>query len=64
MTYELRHPDGRGVISPIPNCGYDQRTLASLRQAGFVLYKDGVPVKSRRRDDIHGRGSDGEAFTK
>ena len=50
MIYELRHPDGRGVISPVLNCGYDARTLASLRQAGFVLYRDGVPVKSRRKE--------------
>lgn len=52
MTYELRHPDGRGVISPVLNCGYDARTLASLRQAGFVLYRDGVPVKPRRKEAI------------
>ena len=27
-----------GVQSPVPNCGYDQKTLESLRKAGWHLY--------------------------
>lgn len=27
-----------GVQSSVPNCGYDQKTLESLRKAGWHLY--------------------------
>lgn len=43
--WELRHPDGRGVVSSIPYCGYSKDTLASLRRSGFQLYHSGKLIK-------------------
>lgn len=33
-----------GVSSPAQNCGYDKRTLESLKAAGWHLYRDGEKV--------------------
>lgn len=44
-VWSLSHPDGRGVTSSIPYCGYTKHQLAQLRAAGFVLYHNGKIIK-------------------
>ena len=49
-TYSIRK-DGRTMAqSPLPNLGYDARTLAGMAMAGYTLLKDGrrVPMGQRR----------------
>lgn len=49
-TYSIRK-DGRTMAqSPLPNLGYDARTLAGMARAGYTLLKDGrrVPMGQRR----------------
>lgn len=45
--------NGRAVVSsPVKNCGYDEATLQSLKQAGYSLYLDGKCVmKGRSSND-------------
>lgn len=49
--YEIRR-DGRvWVRSPIPNCGYSDRELRSLRAHGFRLHAvNGIPSASQIKD--------------
>lgn len=49
-TYSIRK-DGRTMAqAPLPNLGYDARTLAGMARAGYMLLKDGrrVPMGQRR----------------
>jgi hypothetical protein len=34
-----------GVVSSLPNCGYDDDTLRGILNRGYKLYCDGKPVK-------------------
>lgn len=34
-------PDG-GVVSPLPNCGYDEETLKTLQKAGYRMKTEDV----------------------
>ena len=34
-------PDG-GVVSPLPNCGYDEETLKTLQKAGYRMKTEEV----------------------
>lgn len=34
-------PDG-GVVSPLPNCGYDEETMKSLQKAGYRMRTEEV----------------------
>lgn len=50
-TYSIRK-DGRTMAqSPLPNLGYDARTLAGMAMAGYALLKDGrrVPMVQRAK---------------
>ena len=50
-TYSIRK-DGRTMAqSPLPNLGYDARTLAGMAMAGYTLLKDGrrVPMGQRAK---------------
>ena len=50
-TYSIRK-DGRTMAqSPLPNLGYDARTLAGMDRAGYALLKDGrrVPMGQRAK---------------
>lgn len=33
-----------GVVSSLPNCGYDNETLRGILDKGYKLYCDGKPV--------------------
>ena len=46
-TWKLtKDPDKPGgVVSSLPNCGYDGQTLRSLLDKGYKLYCDGELVK-------------------
>ena len=49
-TYSIRK-DGKTLAqSPLPNLGYDARTLAGMARAWYTLLKDGrrVPMGQRR----------------
>lgn len=46
-TYSIRK-DGKTLAqSPLPNLGYDARTLAGMARAGYTLWKDGI--RARRK---------------
>lgn len=34
-----------GVVSTLPNCGYDDDTLRGILAEGYKLFCDGKPVK-------------------
>ena len=49
--YSIRK-DGRTMAqAPLPNLGYDARTLAGMARAGYTLLKDGrrVPMGQRAK---------------
>lgn len=59
--WNIRKPGGVGVVSSMPFCGYDQQTLASLKRAGYRVYKngkiwmDGCGQEEKLRADREGR---------
>ena len=46
--WNIKKPGGVGVVPSIPFCGYDKATLASLKKAGYRIYKNGKPWKEER----------------
>ena len=56
-TWEIRHPTKAGVVSSVKNCGYDDRTLASLYANGYTLHCDGKEVPRRKKGDASGKKS-------
>lgn len=37
-VWQMKKRGCAGVKSTVPNCGYDQKTLESLKKAGWHLY--------------------------
>ena len=44
-TWEIRKDRKTIVSSSLAKCGYDKKTLASMKKAGYVLYKNGKAYK-------------------
>lgn len=42
--WQMKKRGCAGVSSPAVSCGYDKRTLDSLKAAGWHLYRDGEKV--------------------
>lgn len=42
--WQVKKRGSVGVSSHAENCGYDQRTMKSLQERGWHLYKDGEKV--------------------
>ena len=40
-VWEMKKRGSVGVVSTVPNCGYSEAALRSLRERGWHLYKDG-----------------------
>ena len=45
-----------GVVSSLPNCGYDEYQLKSLIAAGYSLYCDGELIKGPEDGSKRKRG--------
>ena len=48
MIWEIRKDKKVVVASNIEKCGYDKKTLASMKKAGYVLYKNGKVYKEEK----------------
>lgn len=53
LTKDLDKPGG--VISPLPNCGYDKYQLNSLIGAGYSLYCDDELIRGPEDDSSRKR---------
>lgn len=42
--WQVKKRGSVGVSSHEPNCGYDQRTVKSLQERGWHMYRDGEKV--------------------
>ena len=54
LTKDLDQPGG--VISSLPNCGYDEDQLKSLIAAGYSLYCDDKLIKGPKAGSTRKRG--------
>lgn len=54
LTKDLDKPGG--VISTLPNCGYDEYQLKSLIDAGYSLYCEGELIKGPEDGSKRKRG--------
>jgi hypothetical protein len=51
-VYEIKHPQrAGGVVSGAVNCGYTSAQLASLRQHGYKLYKNGKLIERKKKNE-------------
>lgn len=48
--WNIKKPGGVGVVSSIPLCGYDKATLASLKKAGYRIYRNGKLCKEKENE--------------
>lgn len=52
-VYEIKNPrKAGGVVSSAVNCGYTPEQLASLRQHGYKLYKNGKLIERKKKDEL------------
>ena len=42
--WQVKKRGSVGVSSHAPNCGYDERTVRSLQERGWHMYRDGEKV--------------------